>query len=302
MKKSKRIISLVLISLLTAMIFVGCGSSDISQGIAKNDYPITIQGVTLSSQPMGVSVLSENIADVILAMGYEATLKAKSADCTQRDLSVLPNISIDDVEVMKSLGITLVLVDFEPTIEQKTALEQQGIQVLAITPATSREDCKRLYRQVGSAIKGGKTGYTKGEKSCDNVFYTLDDITRSIPSNGNQSTAGYVYDLEGHVATGDSLWGNLIDYAGFLNVFGDGTNNWFEDIRSIQIANPYYIFCPAGLKAKMEQSEHFRDLDAVRNDRVFELEPFAMKRQGRTMLNTVTDMVQKVYPELFETQ
>lgn len=74
---------------------------------------------------------------------------------------------------MKRLGVTLVLVDEAPTEQQTAALEAQGIQILAISPAKSRDDCKRLYREVGSAMVGGNTGYTKGEKACDNVFYTL---------------------------------------------------------------------------------------------------------------------------------
>lgn len=302
MKKWKNLFILGLVTLMTAIILVGCGSSDISQGVAKNDYPVTIQGVTLNSRPSGVAVLSENIADVIVTIGYEATLKAKSEDCTQRDLSVLPNITIDDVEEMEKLGVTLVLVDEDPTQQQKDALAQKGIQVLAIAPAKNREDCKRLYREVGSAMGGGNTGYTKGEKSCDNVFYTLDDITRLVPTSGGQSTACYIYDLEGRIATGDSLWGDLIGYAGFFNIFGDGVNGRLEDVRFMRTANPYYIFCPAGLKEQLEKTEIFKDLDAVKNGRVFELDPSAMERQGRTMLDTVTDMVRMVYPELFITK
>lgn len=301
MKKLKRILAVGLVALMVAMVFAGCGSSDINEGIAKNDYPITINGVTLNSQPKGVAVLSENIADVILTGGFEETLKAKSADCTQPDLSVLPNITIDDASQMKELGVTLVLVDSAPTDQQKAALDKQGIQVLAIAPAKSRDDCKRLYREVGSAMKGGNTGYAKGEKSCDNVFYTLDDITRLIPASNTQSTACYLYDLDGRVATGDTLWGNLIGYAGFMNAFSEGTNNEV-DVKSIKIANPYYIFCPTGLKAKLEQSDTFKDLDAVKNGRVFELDPTLMKRQGRTMMDTVTAMLEKIHPELFITK
>ena len=78
MKTWKRFLALGLVTIITAMMFVGCGSSDISEGVAKNDYPITINGVTLNSQPTGVAVLSQNIADVILTGGFEATLKAKS--------------------------------------------------------------------------------------------------------------------------------------------------------------------------------------------------------------------------------
>ena len=36
---------------------------------------------------------------------------------------------------MKNLGVTLVLVDAAPTEQQTAALEAQGIQVLAISPA-----------------------------------------------------------------------------------------------------------------------------------------------------------------------
>ena len=102
MKIWKRFLALGLVTIITAMMFVGCGSSDISEGVAKNDYPITINGVTLNSQPTGVAVLSQNIADVILTGGFEATLKAKSEDCTQEDLSILPNLTIDDVQEMKN--------------------------------------------------------------------------------------------------------------------------------------------------------------------------------------------------------
>ena len=282
MKTWKRFLALGLVTIITAMMFVGCGSSDISEGVAKNDYPITINGVTLNSQPTGVAVLSQNIADVILTGGFEATLKAKSEDCTQEDLSILPNLTIDDAQEMKSLGVTLVLVDEAPT-------------------AKSRDDCKRLYREVGSAMVGGNTGYTKGEKACDNVFYTLDDITRLVPSTGTQYTACYLYDLEGHAATGNSLFGSLISYAGFFNSFGNELNNEI-DINTLQVANPYYIFCATGLKEQLEQSENFKNLDAVKNGRVYEMDPSLMQRQGNTMLDTVTTMLKHVYPELFVTK
>ena len=149
MKIWKRFLALGLVTIITAMMFVGCGSSDISEGVAKNDYPITINGVTLNSQPTGVAVLSQNIADVILTGGFEATLKAKSEDCTQEDLSILPNLTIDDVQEMKNLGVTLVLVDAAPTEQQTAALEAQGIQVLAISPAKSRLSCMKNPLQNG---------------------------------------------------------------------------------------------------------------------------------------------------------
>ena len=111
----------------------------------------------------------------------------------------------------------------------------------------------------------------------------------------------YLYDLEGHVATGNSLFGSLISYAGFFNSFGNELNNQI-DINNLLVANPYYIFCAAGVKEQLEQSEDFKNLDAVKNGRVYEMEPSLMQRQGNTMLDTVTTMLKHVYPELFVTK
>ena len=38
MKTRKRFLALGLVTIITAIMFVGCGSSDISEGVAKNDY------------------------------------------------------------------------------------------------------------------------------------------------------------------------------------------------------------------------------------------------------------------------
>ncbi len=301
MKALKKMLTLGIAALLAATIFTGCGASDISQGVATNDYPILVGGVTLNSRPEGVAVLSQSLADVVLTIGYEETLKAKSNDCTQPELSVLPDVTIDAAAELKKLGVTVVLADTIPTQAQQTALQQQGITAIAITPAKNREDCKRLYREVGSVMRGGNTGYTRAEKSCDNVFYTLDDITRLVPATSSQSTACYLYDLQGSVATGDTLFGSLITYAGFFNAFVNETGGKVS-ISSILIANPYYIFCPTGMKEELTQSEDFKMLDAVVNGRVYELDPTLMQRQGNTMLDAVTAMVQSVYPELFETR
>ena len=66
MKIWKRFLSLGLVTIITAMMFVGCGSSDISEGVAKNDYPITIRtmqdgdSIMTSSGPKKLSRLFIN--------------------------------------------------------------------------------------------------------------------------------------------------------------------------------------------------------------------------------------------------
>ncbi len=280
--------------------FAACGpQNDISSGAGVQDYPVTVGSVTIKEKPTGVAVLSENLADVILAMDYEVSLKAKSAQCTQSDLSVLPDVTADDAERLKGLDVNLVLTDTELTKEQTEALEKNGITVLAIARATGREDLDRLYSQVGAALNGAKTGYTRGQKISQGIFLTIDDISRIIPKTDIPTSVAYLYDDQGGVVTGDTLEGKLIESAGLVNAASDGTNNKME-INDLLMVDPKYIFCPMGLKEKLKASTEYQKLTAVKENRVYEMKPSLMLLQGRGMTESVSFMAGTVYPELLK--
>lgn len=252
---------------LAAACLFGCGpKNDISSGAGTKDYPVTIGQVTIGSEPTGVAVLSPNVADVILALGYEINLKAKSADCTQSDLAMLPNVTADDAEKIKSLGANLVFSDTAMTETQKSAMDKAGITVLVLNPASGRSDLQRLYSQVGSALKGAKIGYEKGKALAEGILETIDDITRVIPESNTPVTAAYLYDAAGAAATGDTFQGNLLEAAGLVNVADGGTNGKYS-IRDLLISNPKYIFCAKGVKEELSASTDYKKLAAVQGGR-----------------------------------
>ncbi|MGN0563272.1 MAG: peptidoglycan-binding protein, partial [Candidatus Heritagella sp.] len=79
----KRFWALILSFSLLALCFSGCSrGGTIENGANEADYPVTVNEVTLSAKPEGVAVLSDNLADVILALGYEIDLKARGEACT----------------------------------------------------------------------------------------------------------------------------------------------------------------------------------------------------------------------------
>lgn len=296
----KKLTAAFLCAALVFALFAGCGAqNDIASGAGAQDYPVTIGTVRLNAEPKGVAVLSANLADVILAMDYEISLKAKSADCTQSDLSVLPNVTPDDAAQMKSLGVDLVLTDSDLSEAQAAALGKQGITALKIARATSREDLDRLYAQVGAALKGAKTGYEHGQKTAKNIFLTIDDITRVVPDSNIPVTAVYLSDLEGTVATGDMLAGTLLQAAGLVNVADDNKDGKLAAADLLR-ADPKYVFCPTGLKAQLASSPEYSKLTAVKENRVFEMDPAGMQRQGREMIDAVSFMAGTVHPELLK--
>ena len=91
----------------------------------------------------------------------------------------------------------------------------------------------------------------------------------------------------------------MIESAGLVNSAADGTGNKME-VAELLRADPKYIFCPTGLKAKLTQSEEYKKLTAVKEGRVYEMDPSQMLWQGRGMVEAVSFMAGTVYPELLK--
>ncbi len=89
----RKAVCCLLCFLMILAILPACkGNNDVTSGAGVTDFPVTINGVTISSEPQGVAVLSPNLAEVVLALGYETKLKARCAECTTDELSPLPAV------------------------------------------------------------------------------------------------------------------------------------------------------------------------------------------------------------------
>lgn len=297
----KRFMALLMSICMVALLMAGCsGGGSIEDGANASDFPVTVGDVTLSAQPGGVAVLSDNLADVVLALGYEIDLKARSESCTQTELKVLPVVTLDDAEQMKSLGVTLVLTEEEPTDDQKAALQNNGITPLVLSTAASRKGLQRLYTEVASVMRGGNTGYLHGEEVAGNILTTLDDINRVIPDSNTVTTACYLYDLEGHVATGDTFCDVLFSCSGVTNAF-KGEKGGEIEMDSLMRADPDYIFCSSEVKEQLMSDKNYASLTAVKKKHVVEMDASSVTRMGRTTILTATTFAGTVYPELLET-
>ncbi len=293
----KRAAGFLLSAAVAAVSLAGCNQqgAGVESGAIDTDYPVSIQGVSLSGEPAGVAVLSSEIGDAILAMGYEATLKARTEDCTQSDLSVLE--ATDDPARMAQLGATVALTCDAVSQEQSQSFGDAGVTLISIPAATSREDFERFYGEVGAVFRGGNTGYTHGQEIAQDIFLTIDDVTRAVPSGNAPITACYLFNTEGQAVTGDQFANLLIEAVGLTNGVYSSPNGE-ADLQTVTIANPSYIFCPTGVAQQISTAEGYCDLDAVKNGRVYEIDASLITSQGRDMIDAVLDIAAAVYPEL----
>lgn len=295
----QRVLIFTLVLLLVCGAFAGCSQMDslVSGVTATGEFPVEVNGVTISSRPQKAVVLSPSLADVLLALDCETQLVGASEECTQGNLDELQKVSSDDASAIQGLQPDLVLLDSSSNSAQ-AALEEAGVTVLNVDPATDREDFERLYSQVSSAFLGGGSGYDKGIETAQDIFITLDSINRIVPKD-TVTTACYLYDLESQAVTGDMFASTIMSYAGVTNVF-ESVSGGSYDFESLRIANPNVIFCAPGLKDEIKNDSRFSDFQAVRDDKVVELDKSLMEWQGRTVVETAYEISASAFPELLE--
>ncbi len=295
----KKLSALLLVLILVLSSFAGCKSSvDVDKnGTADlQNYPVTVNEVTIDSKPTSVVCLSASLADAILAMGYETSLKAVSEDATQDDFSTLTKVNASDVDAITALSPDVVIAEsFSDDMSSK--LTEAGVKFVAISASSSRSDFERLYTQLGSVLEGANTGYKKGQETAESIFTSLDDLSRIIPESKTILTACYLYDDESKAATGDTLISTVFEYAGLTNIFKGSENGTF-DFENLKIGNPDYIFCDTGVKDKIMSNENFASLKAVTNGNVYEIPSSEIEWQGRTVITTATNIAAVAYPSL----
>ncbi len=297
----RRVLACLCIAALTVSLSACSQIGDIVSGVTNTvnagEFPVEINGTTVSARPQKAVVMSGWLADVVLALGNETQLAAITDDCTQENLSTLPKVGGEDAQALIDLGADLVLGEsFSDGF--LSALSEAGITALTVSPANDREDFERLYSQVSSAFAGGGLGYDAGISTAQGIFTTMDDINRIVPKE-KVTTACYLFDTNNRAVTGDMFGSTIMSYAGVTNVFNSLSGGTY-DFESLRVSNPDAIFCVPGLKSQIENDSRFADFQAVQNNKVFELDETYMSWQGRTIITAAYEISGSCFPELLE--
>ena len=125
----------------------------------------------------------------------------------------------------------------------------------------------------------------------------MDDLQRLIPESKVLVTACYLYDEKGTSLKDDTPSGKLFEYLNAVNVCKAGVAD-DEAFNALKLANPQYIFCDIGVKDKIMKSELFKDFSAVKNKQVYELSSELFSRQGNSLVEALTDMIEIMYPSV----
>lgn len=294
----KKLVVLCFLNLFICVFLAGCLFGNNSLVQSKNDYPVTVNDVKLSKQPEKVVVLSDSLADIIIAQGYEVQLVARADECSQEEIALLESVgskSKINIEKIKSFSPDLILDDYVLSDEQRQELISSKINIITLEIAHDRNELENLYVSLGKIFKGQTTGTEKGLKTINNVLRTLDDINRIVPSSDVIVTACYIY-ADGSFATGDMISGQLLELAGALNI-GAGDSDGEIDFEALALSNPNYIFYSDKFNIS-KLNANLKDLNAITNNHLYSMEDSMMIRQGKSMIEAVSFMTETIFPQI----
>ena len=264
-----------------------------------NDFPVKIANYTFDEKPDSIVCLSDSVADILITCGYADKITARSDECTQEELQNLPSVgSRNRPNSQKILSVSpdVVFADksFDP--ETKKKIEDANIKVLTMASAKTSDELISLYKSICTVAGGKETGKNTGETKANSILDSLNDLQRLANANNNESeiTACYLYDISGTAATNDTLSGKLLEYANTINVCPSSSSS---NIRAVRLSNPQYIFCAIGVKEQLLADDDLKNLTAVKNGSVFEINALAVQRQGGSLVEVLTFMVDAIYSD-----
>lgn len=257
--------------------------------------------VTVDSPPSRIVALVPSITDLILALGEDDRLVARTRYDTDPRLAALPAVGggLDpNIEAIIALRPDLVVVwpgADQPLIGQ---LDAAGIAVYG-AGSQSLEDQERHTRQIARLL-GIEARADSLLAHLDSSFAALAAALAGVPV----VSALYVAWHDPPMTTGPGTFvDSIMSVAGGRNIFDDATSDWPQvNMEEIVSRDPDVLILPvpvtgdSGAIAWVHQTPGWRDLRAVRTGRVLLVDSELFSRPGPRIIDAANQLAELLHP------
>lgn len=274
------------LSLITALLLLICSFAGCS---LEKGYPVMVGGAEITEAPKTVAVLSEYAASAIYALGYKSYLVGAPTEFLTTEIKGVENLGDSmfiDFDAVYELSPDVLIVSGELTDSVKENLKARDIKEVLLKTPMKYDEVAPYYEALSKLFLGSEK-YTEAYDPCIGENERIISETKSSLSGVTKKVALYVE--EGFVATGDTIAGEAMARAGMTNIAADQTD-YMMSFADIKAADPEIIFCPAGLSEIILEEEIYKDITAVKNGAVYEVDVEALVYAGEGFAATIQSM------------
>jgi iron complex transport system substrate-binding protein len=274
---------------------------------AQTVYPLTVtdasgKSVTLESEPMKVISLSPAATETIFALGASDKLVGRTDYCDYPletgAVTSVGSITEPNIETIASLEPDLILISNMFTEDVRVKLESLGYIVLDLSSHDTFEGVYNAITQSGLVLNH--------QSEAGEIVTDMKETVADIENRVKDAPPKTVYYVVGFGEYGDYTAGagtfidQMITMAGGLNVAQDA-EGWKYSIEKLVEKDPEILICSAfyDSKAGIEASNGYKELTAVKEGRLIEIDNNLLDRQGPRTAEGLLELVKIIHPELF---
>ena len=314
MNKLLKKVSVLLLFVIISIGLVSCGNSN--QKVVDNvkestqtgniSYPVTItdsfgKEVTLEKEPKKIISVAPNITEIIYKLGAEDKLVGRTDYCDYpeevKSVESIGTLRKPDIEKIIGLEPDLVIASTHFDEENTAKLEEADIKVIGLY---EENDVTGVYGMIETL---GKVLNKKSEatETVEEMKASIDKVTKAV--SGLEKPR--VYYVVGYGEGGDfsapenTFVGQLIKVAGGNNIVPE-SDNWSFSLEALLEADPDIILLRNGEKENFISTEGYKELTAVKEDRVYEIDNNLLDRQGYRNAEGLLKLAEIFHQEAFK--
>jgi iron complex transport system substrate-binding protein len=310
-------LAVALASLALAALAAACGGSSSNSTptaaapTAAAAFPVSVQRsdgktLTLAASPKRLVSLSPGATEVIYAIGAHGELAAVDKDANYPDAAAAFPTKVDayepNVETIRALDPDLVIIASDSNgIVAK--LDELNVPVLYVDIDTDVRTVDDVLAQID--VIGKVTGESANASQLVTTLRTrIDNVTSALQSLPAESPISVYHELDStfYSVSDGTFIGDVYRILKMKNIAGNGVTTYPQLTQEAIIgANPQVIVLADEAYGTTIESVKARPgwsaIDAVKNDRIFAIDPDIISRPGPRIVDAVEQLAKDVYPD-----
>lgn len=317
----KKKISLLFLTFILSFSLIACSTTANVENEVKKDkqvveefkpeqtaYPLKIKDsydreITLESEPGTIVSVGPNITETIYAINRGAKLIARTDfdDYPQQvdRIESIGSLTEPNIEKIVEMKPDLVIGSTHVKKEVVEKLEEAGIKVAIFYEKEDFGGTYEVIKNVGVTINAQQ----EAKDVITNMQKKVEEVTAKVKDQKEKSTYYVVGFGEGgeFTAGGDTFIGQIIQMAGGKNA-ADDAKGWSYSLEKLVEKNPEIIVVTAreGEKEKFMKANGYKDLTAVKEDKVYTIDENLLTRQGPRLAEGLEELAKIIHPDAFK--
>jgi len=273
-------------------------AASVSGAITVTD--MTGRKITLDVPAQKIVALTASDCEILYAIGAGDTLVGRGEYCDYpaeaSKIASIGSLKTPSIEKVTELKPDLVIASTHFSKDTLKKLEELNITTVVLYGEESFEGVYETISNVGKVLNSDK----KAEVLIANMKKKVESVKKNVKGKVKPSVYYVIgYGKSGDYTAGkDTFIGQLIEMAGAKNA-ADDIKEWKYSLEKLLEKNPDIMVCPSdgGFKQGLESINGYKDLNAVKNGRLYEFDENIINRQGPRLAEGLVELAKIIHPE-----